>query len=95
MYLRYIPKTMPYGLSRPWTAFWSAVAWVISNNFWFLILVQLFSGTAWAAYELAVFLICFNSIRAEERTSVLTIFNLTTTAAMVLFTLARAARSLS
>jgi MFS family permease len=69
----------------------SAVAWVVSNNFWFLILVQLFSGTAWAAYELAVFLICFNSIRAEERTSVLTIFNLTTTAAMVIGSLLGAA----
>jgi len=33
---------------------------------------------------LAVFLITFNSIRAEERTSVLTLFNLTTTAAMVI-----------
>jgi MFS family permease len=61
----------------------SAVAWVISDHFWYLILVQLCSGTAWAAYELAVFLICLNSIRAEERTSVLTIVNLSTTAAMV------------
>ena len=61
----------------------SAGAWLISNNFWFLFCVQLGSGTAWAAYELAVFLITFNSIRAEERTSVLTLFNLTTTAAMV------------
>jgi MFS family permease len=61
----------------------SAGAWLISNQFWFLMLVQLASGTAWAAYELAVFLISFNSIRAEERTSVLTVFNLTTTAAMV------------
>jgi len=61
----------------------SAAFWLISNQFWFLILVQLASGTAWAAYELAVFLISFNSIRAEERTSVLTVFNLATTAAMV------------
>jgi MFS family permease len=61
----------------------SAGGWLISNNFWFLFGVQLCSGTAWAAYELAVFLITFNSIRAEERTSVLTLFNLTTTSAMV------------
>lgn len=61
----------------------SAAAWLISNNFWFLFCVQLGSGTVWAAYELAVFLITFNSIRAEERTSVLTLFNLTITGAMV------------
>jgi len=60
-----------------------AGAWMLSGNFWFLIFIQLLSGTAWAAYELAVFLIYFNSIRADERTSVLAFFNLSTTAAMV------------
>jgi MFS family permease len=68
-----------------------AGAWILSDRFWFLIFVQLLAGTAWAAYELAVFLICFNSIRAEERTSVLTLFNLSTTAAMVVGSLGGAA----
>jgi MFS family permease len=57
--------------------------WLISEKFWFLIVVQLAAGSAWAAYELAVFLISFNSIRSEERTSVLTVFNLGTTAGML------------
>jgi hypothetical protein len=61
----------------------SAGAWLISDRFWYLIIVQLMSGAAWAAYELAVFLIGVNSVRAEERTSVLTVFNLATTAGMV------------
>jgi MFS family permease len=69
----------------------SACAWVISGKFWYLMCAQVFSGAVWAAYELAVFLICFNSIRAEERTSVLTLFNLTTTAAMVVGSLLGAA----
>jgi MFS family permease len=68
-----------------------AGAWILSDSFWFLIVVQLAAGTAWAAYELAVFLICFNSIRAEERTSILTLFNLSTTAAMVVGSLGGAA----
>jgi MFS family permease len=68
-----------------------AGAWIFSDSFWFLIFVQLLSGAAWAAYELAVFLICFNSIRAEERTSILTLLNLSTTAAMVVGSLGGAA----
>lgn len=60
-----------------------AGAWVMSSQFWFLMIVQVMAGTAWAAYELAVFLVYFNSIRTEERTSMLTVFNLSTTAAMV------------
>jgi MFS family permease len=49
--------------------------WVVSDSFWFLIGVQVIAGTTWAAYELAMFLLFFESIRAEERTSVLTTFN--------------------
>jgi hypothetical protein len=61
----------------------SAGAWLISDQFWYLIVVQWLGGAAWAAYELAVFLIGVNSVRAEERTSVLTVFNLATTSGMV------------
>ena len=61
----------------------SAGAWLISDQFWYLIAVQWLGGAAWAAYELAVFLIGVNSVRADERTSVLTVFNLATTSGMV------------
>jgi MFS family permease len=61
----------------------SAGAWLVSDRFWYLILVQLAGGAAWAAYELAVFLVGVNSVRAEERTSVLSVFNLATTAGIV------------
>jgi MFS family permease len=37
--------------------------------------VQVLSGVTWAAYELAMLLLFFESIRPEERTSVLTTFN--------------------
>ena len=37
--------------------------------------MQILAGTAWAAYELAMFLMFFDHIRPEERTAVLTIFN--------------------
>lgn len=49
--------------------------WAISNDFWYLLAVQTLSGVVWAGYELAMFLLFFETIRADERTSVLTTFN--------------------
>lgn len=55
--------------------------WLVSNAFGYLVLVQIASGLAWAAYELAMFLLFFEAIRDEERTSVLTTYNLGNAAA--------------
>lgn len=57
--------------------------WLVSNHMAWLTFVQLAAGATWAAYELAVLLCYFESVAAEERTSMLTAFNLATTAAMV------------
>jgi MFS family permease len=37
--------------------------------------VQFLAGSAWAAYELGMFLMFFDNIQPEERTGVLTVFN--------------------
>lgn len=50
--------------------------WVCSDRFGYLMAVQLLSGSVWAAYELAMFLLFFESIEESERTSVLTTHNL-------------------
>ncbi|MCI0363094.1 MAG: MFS transporter [Phycisphaerales bacterium] len=50
--------------------------WVVSDSMLYLFVVQLFAGAVWAAYELATFLMLFETIREEERTSVLTTYNL-------------------
>lgn len=49
--------------------------WLISNAFPFLVAIQLFGAVAWAGYELAMALLFIETIREEERTSVLTTFN--------------------
>jgi MFS family permease len=49
--------------------------WLVSNSLPFLMLVQVLAGAAWAAYELAMFLLFIEAIRPEERTSMLTNFN--------------------
>jgi MFS family permease len=50
--------------------------WIISGNFYYLLFIQVIAGTVWAAYELAMFLLFFETMPAEERTSLLTTFNL-------------------
>lgn len=57
--------------------------WIISDSIWYLLLVQLVAGAIWAAYELASFLMLFETIPEEERTSVLTTFNLANAIATV------------
>ncbi len=49
--------------------------WLVSNNYWYLLGLQLAGGVGWAAYELAWFLLFFEMLPKEERTSVLTTFN--------------------
>ncbi|MGE0480520.1 MAG: MFS transporter [Phycisphaerae bacterium] len=49
--------------------------WVFSHSFWYLLVIQLLAGLAWAAYELAALLMTFETIREQDRTSLLTFFN--------------------
>lgn len=56
--------------------------WLYAESFWALALVQFFAGAVWAAYELAMFLLFFESVRREERTSILTVFNLANSVAL-------------
>lgn len=50
--------------------------WTVSQDLLWVGLVQLFGGIVWAAYELAFFLLFFESIPEAERTRVLTLYNL-------------------
>lgn len=50
--------------------------WMLTDDFLLLLLAQLFSGFVWSAYELSTFLLFFEAIRPEERTSVLTKYHL-------------------
>jgi MFS family permease len=57
--------------------------WLVSDNLYWLMVVQLVGGVAWAAYELAFALLFFESIPERERTGVLTVYNLANTTAWV------------
>lgn len=53
-----------------------SLLWIVSDDVGYLVGVQIFAGGCWACYELAVVLLFFDAIRPEERTSVLTVYNL-------------------
>jgi len=57
-------------------------AWLVSGNFWWLLAAQALGGAAWAAHELALFLMYVETIPENERASVLTKFNLMNALAM-------------
>ncbi len=57
--------------------------WIVAEGFGSLLAVQVLAGTAWAAYELATVLLVFEAIPAQDRTTLLTLFNLANAIAMV------------
>ena len=56
--------------------------WLLSDAVGWLLLLQLLSGVAWAAFELAMLLSFFEHIPERSRTSVLSMFNLATALAL-------------
>lgn len=68
-----------------------SAGWLVSQSMAWLLVLQVIGGVTWAAYELAFFLLFFESIPARERTSMLTFYNLINTAAWVGGTLIGAA----
>ena len=61
-----------------------SAGWLVSQHFAWLLVLQAAGGVVWAAYELAFFLLFFESIAQEERTSLLTLYNLINTIAWVI-----------
>jgi MFS family permease len=50
--------------------------YLFSQSFWWIVCIQICSGVAWSAYELAGLLILFDAIPQRDRTSLLTLHNL-------------------
>ncbi len=59
-----------------------AGGWIVSSNYWWLLVLQLMAGAAWGAYELALVLLIFESIPESERTSLLTLYNVANSTAL-------------
>ncbi len=61
--------------------------WIFSGAFWYVTIIQLLSGLTWAAFELAIVLMFFEAIPRHERTSLVTLYNLSNSTAMICGTL--------
>lgn len=53
-----------------------AAVWALTDDPIILIILQVLAGFAWAAYELATFLLLFDTIPPTRRTGLLTLYNL-------------------
>jgi MFS family permease len=58
--------------------------WLVSTSLPFLFALQVVGGFAWAAYELAMLLLFFESLRRDERTALMTLYQAANAMAMVL-----------
>lgn len=68
-----------------------AALWIVSTNLYWLFLIQILSGIAWAAYELGFFLMFFEALPANQRTRLLTYYNFANTLAVCVGALSGAA----
>lgn len=57
--------------------------WMVSNSLPFLFALQIVGGVAWAAYELAMLLLFFESLRRDERTALMTMYQAANAVSMV------------
>ena len=62
--------------------------WLVSHDFTYLLILQLWSGAAWAALEFATMLSFFEGIDERDRASVLSAFNVANAAAVAVGALA-------
>lgn len=62
--------------------------WMVSNSLPFLFALQIVGGVAWAAYELAMLLLFFESLKRDERTAMMTMYNAGNALSMVLGSIA-------
>ena len=60
------------------------ILWNLSHDFYYLLSLQFLSGAAWGTYELVTFLFIFNGIPFQDKTSLLSLFNLLQTIAILI-----------
>ncbi len=61
-----------------------SLPWMLTDSWGWLFATQILTGAAWAAWELSTFLLIFDAVEAEERTSVLTSYSACNALAFVL-----------
>lgn len=60
------------------------ILWAISQNYWWIAVIEFISGCYWAGFELSTILLYYQKIEDRERTSIMTYITLLNTTGMVL-----------
>jgi len=58
--------------------------WMLSDQLWYLVLLQVYVGLGWACWETGSFLLVFDTIPEDRRTPIMTIYQLALASVMVL-----------
>ncbi len=53
----------------------SPILWIFSGSFWYLILIQIYSGFVWAGFEMASFNFIFDTTKPEKRATCVAYYN--------------------
>lgn len=61
----------------------TATLFLVSDSFWWILCLQFAVGMAWACWETATFLLVFDVVPSERRTSVMTVYNIVQSTAVV------------
>lgn len=57
--------------------------WALSENYYYIIALQILSGMSWACFELGISLVVFQDLKPEEKVPVLSIYNLFNSVAII------------
>jgi MFS family permease len=60
-----------------------AALWALSENYYYVVGLQVLSGLTWACFEVGLSLIFFKDLKQEEKVPVLTIYNLLNSVAII------------
>lgn len=60
--------------------------WPLSDQLWFVILLQAVSGAFWSLFEVSLAVIFFNQVKSQEKIPVLTLYNFFNSLALILGT---------
>lgn len=52
------------------------ILWIFSGNFWYLVAIQIFSGFAWAGFEICAFNFILDSTSSQKRATCVAYYNL-------------------
>jgi MFS family permease len=66
----------------------AALPWILTEDIGLLLASQVYAGVVWAAWELAVFLVLFDRLADEERTSLMALYNFANSLALTAGSLA-------